>query len=200
MATKSQPASRDQDVTSGGNVIQATPFQRMLRAMELEATAEVENAVFSGDNLNGILNAETEEELWEADERGPLNGQHLAGCELSLIKVTVKFSRAGRSDEISSAFVTGEGRKMYLIVDAVRLSEANDKGNLIRLPEVGEVFQFNTSATFLTAKIWAFYTRGYIDADSGKQLECVVKEIDLGDGQAVLKLRPMPRRSVRTET
>lgn len=196
MAGKAQPANRDENVTEVTDVRASTPFQQMLRAMEMEATTEVENAQFNGDDLNGILSAESDEDIWESDERGPLNATHLAGCELALINVQVKFSRAGRSDAITSSFVTSNNRKMYLIVTAVRLSEANDKGKVIRLPEVGEVFEFNTSARYLTTKIWAFYLKGRINPDTGAQLECAIRETDLGDEQAVLKLRPIPKRSV----
>jgi hypothetical protein len=201
MADKRQSKDVDQTVTDTANVVAQTPFQRMLRMMESEATAEVEENKFSGDDLNAILTAETEDALWDADERGPLNGQHLAACELALVDVSVKFSR-GESD-IVSPFQVADGRggtrKMYLLVTAYRLSDAGEKSHL-RLPAIGELFEFNTSARFLVAKIWSFYTKGYIDPDAGKVLECVIRETDLGGGQGVLKLRPMPRRAVRVDT
>jgi hypothetical protein len=199
MPGKSQPKDVDQIVTEPSAVMQQTPFQRFIRAMESEAVMAADDDKFSGDDLNAILAASTEDEIWDADERGPLNAQHLAGCELALVDVTVKFSRDSSDEAIKSPFVTADGKKMYLIVSAYRLSDAGEKSHL-RLPAVGEFFEFNTSARFLVAKIWNFYTRGYIDADAGKSLECVIRETDLGGGQGVLKLRPMPRRVVRTET
>lgn len=195
MAKNANPAVPDEDA-SEGTVIRATPFQLMLRAMEMDATADVENAKFTGDNLNALLTAESEDEIWDADERGPLNFQHLADCEIAITDVQVKYSR-GNNSEIESPFITQDGRKMYLLVNAYRLSDAGEKAWL-RLPAVGEMFQANTSAQFVTTKIWAFYSKGYINPDTGKVLETVVKEIDLGDNQAVIKLRPMPRRVVRT--
>lgn len=194
MATDRKSTDRDLTVTEPANVEKATPFQVMLRAMELEATQDA--GTFAGDDLNGILTAETEEEIWDADERGPLNFQHLADCELAVMDITVKYSRGSR-DDIQTPFITPEGKKMYLLVEAARLSDAGEKQHL-RLPAVGEVFQANTSARYIVGKLWAFYTRGYMS--QGKTLECVVKEIDLGDGTGVLKLRPMPRRAVRTVT
>jgi hypothetical protein len=197
MVTKSDKTDVDQTVTEPTNVTAQTPFQRMIRAMEMDATAEVEEGRFSGDDLNVILSAESEDELWEAGEAGPLNAQHLAGCELALVDVQVKYSR-GESD-ILTPFQTTDGKKMYFLISAYRLSDAGTKPH-IKLPAVGEQFQFNTSARFLATKIWAFYVRGYISPDSGKTLECSIFETDLGGGTAVLKLRKVPSRVVRTET
>lgn len=197
MATKPQSADVDQTVTNVTSTKNLSPFQAMIRTMEMEATADVENAEFRGDDLTPVLTAETEEEIWEADERGPLNAQHLAGCELELIDLAVKYSRGGQSD-IQTPFVSNDGKKMYLIVTAARISDANDKGNVIKLPPVGETFQFNTSARYLTVKLFQFYRLGYFGGNTGKTLEAMIRETDLGDGQAVIKLRPIPRRAVRT--
>lgn len=202
MATKDK-SDRDLTVTEPSNLASPTPFQIMIRAMEMEATAD--EGTFAGDDLNSILAAESEEEIWDADERGPLNFQHLDGCELGIMGISVKFSRGVRDDIATPFVVTTPGRngesktkKMYLLVKAVRLSDAGEK-TLLRLPAVGEVFEANTSARFVVAKLWAFYTKGYINPDTGRVLNCMVKATDLGDGQAVLKLRPMPNRSVRSE-
>lgn len=195
MAAKSQVSTSESDATEG-TIVKATPFQVMLRAMAMDATAEAEDSKFTGDNLTALLTAESEEEIWDADERGPLNFQHLADCEIAITDIAVKFSR-GSNSEIATPFVY-DGKKMYLLVTAYRLSDAGEK-KLIRLPAVGEIFQANTSAQFVTTKLWAFYTKGYINPDNGKQLETVVKAVELGDEQSVLKLRPMPRRVVRTE-
>jgi hypothetical protein len=204
MAFKTTPA-RDQDVTGdvetsiGGHVVNTnqTPFQRMIRHMEMDATMDVEEGRFSGDDLNEILSAETEEDLWAAGEAGPLNAQHLAGCELALTDLQVKYSR-GESD-IATPFVSGDGKKMYFLITAHRISDAGEKAHL-RLPKVGQDFQFNTSARFLAAKVWMFYSRGYFGGDSGKSFECAVHETDLGGGTGVLKIRPIPTRATRTET
>lgn len=194
MAAKSQVQPAETDAAEG-TIIKQTPFQVMLRAMAMDATADAEDAKFTGDNLNALLTAESEDEIWDADERGPLNFQHLADCEIAIVDIAVKFSR-GSNSEIATPFVH-DGKKMYLLVTAYRLSDAGEK-KLYRLPAVGEVFQANTSAQFVTTKLWAFYTKGYINPDNGKTLECVVKAVELGDEQSVLKLRPMPRRVVKT--
>jgi hypothetical protein len=198
MAPKSQSGVSIPD-RGTAEMMAPTPFQEMLRTMAMVATAEQEENRFAGDDLNAILSAETEEEMWEADERGPLNFQHLAGCEIAIIDLSVKFSRNSNAS-IVTPFVTedprtGDKRKMYFLVTAVRLSDAGEK-KIIRLPKVGEVFQANTSARYVSAKLWWFYSKGMIDSNAGGQVECLVEETDLGDETAVLKLKRVPRRVV----
>lgn len=189
----------DQNVTEVTNVNPPTPFQQMIKAMAMEATAAAENAQFTGDELTPMLTAETEDDIWEADERGPLNFQHLVGCEVEIIDVEVKYSR-GSNAEIQTPFITSDGKKMYLLVTLARVSDATERRE-IRLPEIGEIFQANTSAKYVTTKIWMFYVRGFINRDQGKTLEATIRETELGDGTAVLKLRPIPRRPlIRTVT
>lgn len=190
MASKSNIEPSDINPT----FVTPTPFQVMLRAMEMDASAEDGN--FGGDDLNAILSAETEEEMWEADERPPLNFQHLAGCELSILDFDVKYSRG--ESEIQTPFITPDGKKMYLLVKCVRLS--GGKTTVFRLPEIGEVFTANTSARFVVAKLWRMLTLGMIDERVGRSAECMVQSTDLGGGQAVIKLRPIPKRSVSSTT
>jgi hypothetical protein len=193
MGAKSDNTQVDQNVTEPAAVIQQTPVQRMIRVMEMEATADAETATGDNADLNAILGAETDEELWDADERPPLNAQHLAGCDVEILDVRVKYSR-GNSD-MGSTFVTSEGKKMYLLVTAVRLSDPETK-TAVQLPKIGEEFEFNTSARYLTTKLFQFYLRGKINRDNGTTLTAFIRATGLEEGQAVLKLRPP--RTVRT--
>lgn len=183
---------------SNGEITPPTPFEIMIRAMAMDA--EAEDDTFGGDDLNAILTAETEAELWDADERPPLNFQHLVECELEILGFDVKFSR-GASSSVKTPFVwmddNGDKKKMYLLVKCVRISEAGEK-SLIKLPSVGEVFTANTSARFVVAKLWRGMTMGLFDEARGITWPCMVREIQLGDDQAVLKLRPMPKRVTRS--
>lgn len=188
MASKAQPGS---EVV---NPAMPTAFQRLIARMDLEATMDSEEGRFSGDDLNQILEAETEEEMWEADERGPLNTKHLAGCELDLLDVQVKYSRG--ENEMATPFITAEGRKMYLLVTAARLSNAGEK-QYLKLPEVGQQFEFNTSARFVVAKLIWLVDHGKIYYETGAHTECVVVATDLGGGQAVNKLKPLPKRAYK---
>lgn len=199
MAPKSNNGSighSDNDVT---RTSAPTPFQMMLRAMANDASMEDGN--FGGDDLNAILSAETEADLFESDERPPINFQHLAGCELEIIGIDVKFSR-GSSSSIVTPFVypdeRGNEKKMYLLVKCFRVSDAGTKKNIIKLPDIGEVFTANTSARFVVAKLWRAQILGLFDDKRGITWPCVVQETDLGDEMSVIKLRPMPKRATRS--
>jgi hypothetical protein len=193
MAAKSDNTQVDRNVTEPSAVTMQTPVQRMIRTMEMEATADAETATGDNADLNALLSAESDEDLWDADERPPLNAQHLAGCDVEILDVRVKYSR-GNSD-MGSTFVTSEGKKMYLLVTAVRLSDPETK-TAVQLPKIGEEFEFNTSARYLTTKLFQFYLRGKINRDNGTTLTAFIRATGLEEGQAVLKLRPP--RTVRT--
>lgn len=193
--------SNSPDTRSDSPVKAPTPFQIMLRAMANDASAEDGN--FGGDDLNAILSAETEEELFESDERPPLNFQHLSGCEIAVLSFDVKFSRSNNTS-IQTPFIwrdeRGNEKKMYLLVKCVRISDAGTKKSVIKLPPVGEVFTANTSARFVVAKLWRAMVLGLLDENRGITWECTVQETDLGDETAVIKLRPIPKRSVSSTT
>ena len=202
MAAKGNTPDDDQNAVSITSLRARNPFTLMIASMAMEATMEAEAEAFAGDdvNLTAILTAETDEELWDADERGPLGFRDLAGCEIAVLDLAVKLSRnipRPDGEQIKSIFTDEKGRQMYLLLTCVRIAQTGDESPKIRLPEVGEQFQANTSARYLVAKLWRFYERGAIapGANPPKRLECRIKATDLGGDQAVLKLRPIPKRS-----
>jgi hypothetical protein len=181
-----------------GEVQRTSPVAQMIRAMAMDATMDTE-AVFQGDDILGILSAENEEDMFEADMRGPLNFQDLGDCELCITNVQVKYGRPRTEDEdeIKTMFVDPEtGRQMYLMVNMHRISDAGGKRDRV-LPKVGEEFQANTSARFVVSKLWWLYTRGLIDASAGKSYEVRVDSTELGSGRAVIKLDRVPQRTVK---
>jgi len=200
MAAKSNSQPDESGAIEITDMQPPTPFTQMIAAMSVEATMETET-VFAGDdaNLIAILNADDDDEIWDADERGPLGFRDLAGCEIAITDMQVKFSRGGvrpDGEEIKSIFVDpSNGRQMYLLCTMHRIADTGDEDKRINLPPIGESFQANTSARYLVAKLWRFYQLGKIDPQRGAALECRVKGIKLGDGQqTVLKLRPVAKR------
>jgi hypothetical protein len=166
-----------------------TPFQHLLQVMDMEATAETDSQA-AGNDLNVLLSAETDEEAWDADERPPLNFQHLADCDLEIRSIDVKYSRGVNSD-IQSIFVSPDGRQMYLMVECVRITNAGQK-TIINLPKVGEVFQANTSAKYLVGKFMNFYLRGRVP------FRTHIKSVPLDGGQQVLKARPFEGEPIQS--
>lgn len=165
MAEKSNPPA----------VIQETPpaFIQLLGQMEMEATAEEDD--FGSPMVTGmvkILSAETEEEMWDADELDQTGGRDLADVEQTLMAYTIKYST---NPTISSVFKDSQGRGMYLLIRSARLDN-------------GEVFVWNTSAPLLVGKIMWLANREMLP------YSCVIRARDLGGGQALLKLKKIPQR------
>lgn len=194
MATNGKTPARNENGATEGTVVPSPRILRLVRMMEMEATAAIEDSSFKGDDVMDIFEAETKADMYESDQREPLNFQKLAGCELEILDIEVKFSKGGTNateEAITSIFTTPEGKQMYLMVKAVRTRKTGEEKRSVRLPEVGEIFQANTSARFVVAKLMWLSTHGEVDSASGNTERVKVKGTPLGDGQEVVKLLPV---------
>jgi len=179
--TSKQPASRVDATT--GNVIPMSSFEKFCRVMATRAVAETEERSFDETVIEDILTAETEEEMWTADDRGPLGGRDLAGVRMICDKVEVKWSS---NQEIRSPFTDPDsGRVFYLLITSHRTDDAKYTG---KRPDIknGDPFQWNTSAPRLVAKLM------WLEGHNRLNQDVIIESIELGAGQQVLKLRPAP--------
>jgi hypothetical protein len=163
------------EAKSGNGAVITAPavFQRMLERMELAADMPDEsfpNPMISG--IVGILEAETDEEMWESDELAQIGGRNLRDVEQRLLAYTVRY---GDNPDMISPFTASNGRKMYLLIRSMRY-------------DTGAEFVWNTSAPLLVSKILWLADRQKIPAD------VVIRGTHLGGDQWVLKLKPMPQR------
>lgn len=175
MAKTANGSGEVETTGTAGQVATQQAFRQLLQKMALTASMDREdgNSVSSQVNsVEAILNAETEEEMWEADERGPLGGRNLPDVEQEIFDFTVKYSRDA---EMQTIFVTEDGKRMYLMVSARRL-------------DTGEEIVWNTSAPLIVAKIF------WLDQRNKFPYPCVIRATDLGGGKAVLKLKPVVAR------
>jgi hypothetical protein len=93
------------------------------------ATLDESEGRVSGQDIIPILEAESEEEMWDADERPGYNAKVLSGCELNLYSFEVKFG-TGEDSEIKTPFVDpGSGRQMYILIESARISDTGDSKN-----------------------------------------------------------------------
>lgn len=164
------------------------PSQRALLGMltDLENIATEENAsqAFTGDDIAGILMAETEAEMWDADNLPQRNAKVLSGCELRIYGFEVRLST---DTEISTILIGPKGqRKMYLLVHAELLNSAGGLGNIYKLPSIGEAFTFNTSARYIVAKLYREMKFGRFDNDG--YVDVRIEGTDLGSGKSIEKL------------
>jgi hypothetical protein len=182
MATKD---AATQAGNGSGTVARAMPsaVERLIRLMSGRAEMEAADGTVNYDNVNAILMAETEDDMWEADEQGQLGGRDLAGITQRILSYEVKYGNAEM--EGNTIFIDAQGHRMYLLVTAVRLSERSGKND--RGPGPGEQFSWNTSAPRLVAKLVWLEQHDMFPADA------VIEATDIGAGRAVLKLKPAPR-------
>jgi hypothetical protein len=153
-------------------------FSLMCERMALAATAEDDS--FPAATLQGIvaiLTAETEAEMWDADDLAQIGGRNLRDVEQRIKNYAVKYSN---NPDIDSVFRDDNGRRMYLLVQSDRL-------------DTGEEMVWNTSAPAVVTKIlWL--------ADRDKlPYECVIRGRDMGGGQVFLRLKPIPQRIEQSE-
>jgi len=159
------------------NTQASAPFRAFLQRMEIEASLDTEgvNQLFI-DGVTKILSAETEEEMWDADDLLQTGGRDLADVEQTIYSYEIKKSR---NPDIKSAFKAEDGRYMFLLIRAGKMED-------------GTEFTWNTSAPYVVAKVLWLADHDRLPYD------CVIKATDLGAGQAVLKLKPVPKRATRS--
>jgi hypothetical protein len=185
------------EAAANGEVQGPSPFQALLIKMAQLATMdETEGNTFAGDDITSILTAQTEEEMWDADERPTFNAKMLSGCELQLLGFEVKYG-AGNNEDIRTPFVY-DGRQMYVLVHAFRLNRAGDKKEL-RLPDPLEEFTWNTSARFIVGKLFWMLANGWFDRDSTKAVQVRIVGTELTGGRSVEKLKPLQPATVPAE-
>lgn len=171
MATKGQVEQSQNAPEQKANA--PAVFQRMLDRMELAANITDDgfpNPMLQG--IVGILEAESAAEMWEADDLAQIGGRNLRDVEQRVLEYTVRYSD---NPDIDSPFVASNGRKMYLLIKSFRY-------------DAGAEIVWNTSAPLLVGKILWLADRGELPAD------VVIRGINLGADQWVLKLKPMPQR------
>jgi hypothetical protein len=183
MAAKDQtPAER-----GNGKVSQLSPFQKLVRRMADMATMDESSGRVTGEDINPILTAETEEEMWDADELAQYNAQKLSGCDLELLWFEVKYGTG--NEDIKTPFTTPEGRQMYLLVHAFRITEERGEDRTINLPPVGEEFVWNTSARNIVGKLFWMLEHGWFDPKAEKPVRVHIQGTKLQGGRSVEKLK-----------
>lgn len=184
-------ASKGQDIeeTANGAVTTPNAFQLLVRKMAGMATLTEKSGAVTGEDIIPILNAESEEEMWDADERPTYNAKTLSGCSLQIIGFEVKFSD-GTDDSISTPFVDPATlRQMYLLVTAFRINKSGAKKE-INLPEIGEVFTWNTSARNIVGKLFWMLNHGWFDPGHAP-VRLIIEGTSLAGGKkSVEKLKP----------
>lgn len=192
MPARPQASSPATTETSGA--IQApTAFPLLLRKMASMATLEVTTGTSAGnDDINRILNAENEAEMWDADELPAWNATKLSGCDLQTVSFEVKFG--GANEDIKTPYVDPEsGQQMFLLIHSFRVNNAGNTKEY-NLPAVGELFTWNTSARSIVPKFFWMLAHGWFD-DGAKPVRFRIQGTKTKAG-SVEKLKELPPGTV----
>lgn len=187
-------ASKSQDVettatTGNGTVAGPSPFQRLRRRMaEMAVMETATDRASAGEDINAILAADSEEEMWEADELDKYNAAKLSGCDLQTTYFEVRFGD-GTTEINNPIFVDEKGRQMYLLVHSFRITKEHGEDKTINLPEVGEEFVWNTSARNIVGKLFWMLDHGWFDPDTKTPARFRIKGTKLSGGRSVEKIK-----------
>jgi hypothetical protein len=180
--------SQDVDAAGNGTVTTPSPFQRLRHRMAEMAIMETASGRSAGEDINPILTAQTEEEMWEADELDSYNAQKLSGCDLQTTYFEVRFGD-GNTEIDNPIFVDEKGRQMYLLVHSFRITKERGEDKTVNLPEVGEEFVWNTSARNIVGKLFWMLDAGWFDPDTKTPARFRIKGTKLTGGRSVEKLK-----------
>jgi hypothetical protein len=151
-----------------GTTLALKPHERFIQS--IQRRAEREGAALGRDvsmtQIDKVLTAETEAEVWDADEGGTFSGQDMIDVELQFVSITM----APSSDEYDATL------GVYANIRAVRL-------------DTGEEIIVNTGADKIITKLLKFESMGNLPISG------VIRGVKTKGG-VMLKLRPIPARAI----
>jgi hypothetical protein len=124
----------------------------------------------AANQMDKLLTAETEQEIWDADEGGTFSAQDMTDIELRIRGYKVAVS----SDEYDSPL------GHYILIDAVRL-------------DTGDEVIVNTGAALIITKLRMLESRDLLP------VEAVIRGTKAAKG-TVLKLKQIPARAVQSQS
>jgi len=180
--SKNPPAAAAPDDVKTGEVVPYARVRKFDSYMRQPAPTENKDraADIEDQQVQRLLDAETDEEIWDADQGGTFQGKDCVGLEIQVNSLTVVLSK--REDIVSR-------QGYYISADAVCLGGPAEVLKSLGL-SVGEQFVFQTGAPLIVTKLRAFEARGRLPVKG------VVTGLKTGTDNTLLKLRPLPVRAI----
>src|SRR5581483_11392521 len=124
--------------TKEGNALEIRPYERFVKSLQERAAENGNSRSFEvgANQMDKILKAETEDEIWDADEGGVVAAKDFKDIEIEIRDYTL----APSSDQFESDL------GVYVNIDAVVLQET-------RGFSPGEVVIINTGAKLIVTKL-----------------------------------------------
>lgn len=192
----SQMPKQSQDMepaAQSGTISGPTPYGRLIRKLvDMASAEELTGTGYGTEDIDRILTAEDEEAMWDSDELAKWNATKLSGCDLQTLGFEVKTSPPNA--DIKTAFIDPDSsNQIFLLIRSFRV---NNSGNTkeYNLPEIGEVFTWNTSARSIVPKMMWMLEHGWFDGDAKPvRFRIVGTKTTAG---SVEKLKPLPAGTV----
>jgi hypothetical protein len=148
------------------------------RAVE-EGTGAARGEEIEAQQIERILTAESEDDIWDADNAGTIQARDIRDMEVEILDIVPVVST--RQDLENS-------KGYYVSMNAVCLGAPADilrKTGLI----VGDSFVLQTGATRIISKVRAFEAKGWLP------MRGVIAGTDTSSGNVVLRFKRLPERT-----
>lgn len=173
------PATRENPREGDVAIRPADRYRAYMRARAARMSGEL-GAEVTSQQIDKILTAETDEDIWNADAGGTIQAKDVIGLEVEIRSLSLI-----PSDRF-------EGSEYYGSMDATVIggpAEILTRSGL----SVGEVFVLQTGADKILAKVRAF------EAKDRLPIRALIAGTRTQSGFDVLTLKPLPERTVTTK-
>lgn len=160
----------------------------------LETRVEEDRSKGGADQLNAkavaaILNAQTEDEVWDADTSGLIACQNLVGVELDVMSLIIREGVQRQDQEILPGIL---GNK-WALCDCIAIAVPEEVHAVTGL-QPGQEFVMDTGVVTVLTKIRWFEANGKLPVRG------LIKGIPTSNGNTVLQFTRPPRRAVQAQT
>lgn len=166
------------DTAASGEVQQVRPYQRFAEHLQREAAQNdaVNGFEISANQIDKIMTAETEKDIWDADEGGMYALKDLTGCDIEITNIKILPSKD--DDKKNNLGV-------WALLNVTLLSECEKYGL-----DPGEEIMVNTGVESVIAKLLRFR------AEDMFPVRARVKGVPTSGSKEMVRLRPIPGTSV----
>lgn len=157
-------------------------FRDYLRQRAAEDAQRIGGDQLTEKQVTAILAAQSEDEVWDADNAGLIPAQNLVGSEIEVRSILFG---EGQRDDIDPGFLGST----YALCECVAVAIPDEVESVTGL-KPGDEFIMDTGVSTIMSKIRWF------EANKKLPVRGVIKGIPTGRGRTVLQFKRPPKRAV----
>jgi len=143
---------------------------------------EADGELIAADNLDRMLTADNDDDIWNADAGGTVQGRDAVGLEVEILDF--KSTPSHKADIESNYYGTMRATVLGGPTDVLTKNGLN----------VGDSIALQTGAENILGKVFAFHLRGRLP------IRAIITGTTTQSGNEVLSIRPLPVRSSSAKT